>query len=86
MVDVRWTASAPPAAVAVSGFGFYRVGGELAVQQELSLELSVGGGPLVHFDSGLVAGKAIFPLINATISIHGGRCQDTVMAVKAGPK
>jgi hypothetical protein len=86
VVNVNWLAAAPPAAIAVHGAGFYKVGGEVAVQQELSLELAVGSEPLTHFDSGLVLAKAVFPLIDVTISIHGMRCADTVIVVKAAPK
>jgi hypothetical protein len=85
MVNINWLAAPPPAAVTVSGTGFYRIGGEVAVQQELGLELVVGTQPLNHFDSGLMPAKAIFPVINATISINGGRCVDTVMVLKAAP-
>jgi hypothetical protein len=86
VVNINWLAAAPPAAIAVHGAGFYRVGGEVAKQQELSLELAAGSEPLTHFDSGLVPAKAVFPLVVVTISIHGMRCADTVMVVKAAPK
>jgi len=86
VVNINWLAAAPPAAIAVHGAGFYQVGGEVAVQQELSLELAVGALPLTYFDSGLVLAKAVFPLIDVTIPIHGMRCADTVMVVKAAPK
>jgi len=86
VVNVNWLAAAPPAAISVRGAGFYQVGGEVAVQQELSLELAVGSEPPTHFDSGLVQTKSIFPLIDVTISIHGMRCSDTVMVIKAAPK
>jgi hypothetical protein len=86
VVKINWVAAAPPATIPVRGDGFYQVGGEVAVQQELSLELAVGSEPLTHFDSGLVQTKAVFPLIDVTISIHGMRCGDTVMVIKAAPK
>jgi hypothetical protein len=85
VVHVDWEAVTPNAVppIMVQGNGFYQVGGEVAVQQELSLELAVGGGPVTHFDSGLVVGGGSFPSIDATISINGMRCADTVMVVKA---
>jgi hypothetical protein len=83
VVNVDWTAAPPPASIPINGAGFYKVGGEVAAQQEMSLELSVDGGPLTHFDSGLVRTGAIFPDINVTVSIHGGRCADTVITIKA---
>jgi hypothetical protein len=73
------------ASVFPSGVGFHRVVGEAAVQQELSLGLTVGNLPLTHFDSGLVLAKSVFPLIGVTISIHAGRCADTIIVVKAAP-
>ncbi len=86
VATVNWLAAAPPAAIPVHGVGFYQVGGEVAAQQELSLELTVGNEPQTRFDSGLVLTRAVFPLIDVTISIHGMRCNDTVMIVKAAPK
>jgi len=86
VVNINWLAAAPAVPIPVRGVGFYQVGGEVAVQQELSLELVVGDKPLTHFDSGLAQPKAVFPLINVTISIHGMRCIDKVMVVKAAPK
>jgi len=83
LVNIKWLAAAPPQSIPVVGAGFYRLGGEVAVQQEMSLELAVGNLPLTLYDSGLVQTKAIFPLIDATISIPGDRCLNTVMVVKA---
>jgi hypothetical protein len=85
VVNVDWTAAPPPGSIPINGAGFYKIGGEVAVQQEMSLELSVNGGPLTHFDSGLVQTEVRFPLIDVTVSINGGRCDDTVIALKAEP-
>jgi hypothetical protein len=40
--------------VSIAGTGIFRIGGKFASQQQLSLDLSIDGGPLTHFDSGLV--------------------------------
>jgi len=57
--------------------------GEFALQQQLSLDLQVGGDKVQHFDSGLVTGPAPFPEIKATISVNGQVCFDTVFEVSA---
>jgi hypothetical protein len=85
-VKIKWLAAPPPASISVEGAGFYKIGGEVAAQQEMSLELSVGGGPLTHFDSGLVQTDVTFPLIDVTVSMNGEQCADTVMVLKAAPK
>ncbi|TMQ57882.1 MAG: T9SS type A sorting domain-containing protein [Candidatus Eisenbacteria bacterium] len=68
----------------ILGSGTYKVGGEFAVQQQMSLELSVGGGAPQHFDSGLVTGGGEFPRININVSLHQNKaCIDTVIHVDA---
>src|SRR5258708_4061934 len=42
-----------PGAVSIVGSGQYKIGGEFALTQELTLDLSIWGAPPVHFDSGL---------------------------------
>jgi hypothetical protein len=89
VVDVRWVVSSSDGTTAtgipVRGFGTYRFGGEVAVQQQLALDLTVGAEDPAHFDSGLVAGGAGFPRIDTTISINGAVCFDTVIDVHARP-
>src|ERR1035437_7535227 len=52
--NVRWVVSISGTNTLVTGQGTYKVGGEVALQQELSLYLQVGGATVAHFDSGLV--------------------------------
>jgi hypothetical protein len=87
VVDVDWEVVTPAAIppTFVQGNGFYKVGGEVAVEQELSAELAVGNQAPTHFDSGLVVGGGSFPQIDVTVSLHGMRCVDTVMVIKASP-
>ncbi len=86
VVNVDWTVSAPDSPdIAVRGAGTYRVGGEFAVQQQLSLDLTVGDEELTHFDSGLGVGGGEFPRIDSLISVHGLSCFDTVIDVHALP-
>jgi hypothetical protein len=83
--DVRWTVSSGGTETLVTGKGTYKVGGEVALQQELSLDLQVGGAAAEHFDSGLVPELTQFPDVKVTISINGQVCFDTVFAVSASP-
>lgn len=83
--QVNWNVKLPDGEVRITGGGTYRVGGEVAVQQQLSLDLKVGDDPVQHFDSGLVAGGGDFPRIAITISVHGQYCFDTVIGLDASP-
>jgi hypothetical protein len=85
VVGVHWVVQFLVGVVTITGAGSYRVGGSGVAQQQLSLDLVVGGGPVRHFDSGLVAGGANFPRIEADISLYGGiGCGDTTLIVRAG--
>ena len=85
--DVRWGASDSVATTTITGSGTYRIGGEVALLQELSLDLSLDGGAPRHFDSGLVSGADLFPKIDVSIAAHDPNtaCVDTVMHVMAAP-
>jgi len=69
----------------VTGSGTYKVGGEVALQQELSLALRLGGSTVAQFDSGLVPDSAPFPDIKVTISMNRQVCYDKVFNVNASP-
>ncbi len=86
VTDVNWKfTNYDGTATLVTGSGTYKVGGEVAVQQELSLYLQMDGGQVEHFDSGLVAESAQFPNIQVSISTNGQYCFDTVFDVHASP-
>ena len=86
VVAVFWQVQISDEYVFAVGSGSYRVGGTGAVQQQLTLDLSIGGGPIRHFDSGLVAGGGDFPRLDVDVSLHGQTaCVDTVLRVRAGP-
>src|SRR5438045_2542557 len=78
VTDVNWLVSIGGSNTTVTGSGTYIIGGEFALQQQLSLHLQVGGNKVAHFDSGLVTGPAPFPDIKVTISVTGQMCFDTV--------
>jgi hypothetical protein len=87
VVQVNWrvAGAATPLPSPIRGSGFYRVGGEVAVLQQLSLDLRVGATPVQHFDSGLVSGGGDFPVLDITISLNGLHCFDTAIHVHALP-
>lgn len=86
VVDLRWFLPDSTPNVSISGSGTYRVGGEVAVQHLMVLDLSVEGGPVQRFDSGLVTTARGFPAIEIRIPLHGdSACMDTVLVVHAEP-
>jgi hypothetical protein len=85
VTDVNWLVSIGGTETTVTGSGTYKIGGEFALQQQLSLDLQMGGEKVQHFDSGLVTGPAPFPDIRVTISVNGQVCFDTVLVVSASP-
>jgi hypothetical protein len=85
VLDVEWRAGSGSAARRVRGSGTYRVGGEFAVQHQMTLDLQIDGGPIEKYDSGLVLGGGGFPRIDVTISLHGVFCYDRVFELHARP-
>jgi len=87
VVNIDWLVIGPPGSLdtPVHGAGMYRVGGEFAAQQQLSLDLQVDDENPTHFDSGLVVGGGQFPRIDSEISMHGLVCFDTAIDVHALP-
>lgn len=90
VTEVNWIFTVNDTTTLVTGSGTYKIGGEVALQQELSLELQMGeGGRVEHFDSGLVPvskrASLPFPDIQLTISTNGQVCFDTVFNVSASP-
>jgi hypothetical protein len=81
---VHWKAALGSETVAITGAGHYRVGGEVALTQQLVLDLQVDGGPVQHFDSGIVSGGS-FPKIDVQVGVAGAVCFDTVIRVVATP-
>jgi hypothetical protein len=86
VTDVDWKVSQPAGVpLPIAGAGSFKIGGEVAITEQLSLDLLVGTDPVQHYDSGTIAPTVQFPLIDLTISIHGGYCFDTVLRVRARP-
>lgn len=74
-----------PGAVSIVGSGHYKIGGEFALTQQMTLDLQVWGGPVQHFDSGVVPVNTPFPRIHVSCAAHGFACVDTVVEVDAVP-
>ncbi len=89
VVNVRWQVGADDATalrtIPIRGFGTYWTGGDFALQQQLSLDLTVDGEPQTHYDSGPVLGSK-FPRLDVPVSINGGVCFDTLIDVHARPR
>lgn len=86
VTDVAWEVPRQDSLLRITGSGRYRIGGEVAIQQQLTLDLTVGGQPVQHFDSGLVIAAGSFPKIDVVISLHDMlACTDTVLHVLAAP-
>jgi len=85
VTDVNWIVASRDSARRVTGSGTYKVGGEVAVQEQLVLDLTIGDDPVERFDSGLQPVGAKFPEISITLSIRGQVCFDTVFLVDASP-
>src|SRR5690349_19173037 len=86
VTNVNWTFMINGSNTVVTGSGTYKVGGEVALQQELSLDLQLGGGNAEHFDSGPVTESVLFPKINVAISTNHQFCFDTVFNLDASPE
>ena len=70
--------------VEITGSGTYAAS-TIVDQQRLELTLTVGTDPPTVYRSGDVPGGAAFPAIALSISINGGVCFDTVIALSAKP-
>jgi hypothetical protein len=69
----------------LGGNGVYtRTSGFAGVQQQLTLELSIDGGPVAKFDSGVVAGSS-FPTIDLEIADNDFNCYNRIFHVRASP-
>lgn len=84
--DVTWAVNVGGSELLVRGSGTYKRGGEVALLQQLELDLAIADNPVQHFDSGLVpAGMVEFPSISVVVSMNHMSCHDTVIIVDATP-
>jgi hypothetical protein len=87
LIDVDWLVGEgpPPTDPHVTGAGFYRIFGEVAVQQELLLTVRFGPSDPMRFQSGRVPGGGTFPLIDIAVSQNGFSCYDRAFFIRAHP-
>jgi len=83
--QVRGDAATGAGGHTITGSGFYRVGGEVAVQQQMSLELKIDAQAPAAFDSGLVSGGGTFPRIDIPFTSTEDACVITTIDLHAAP-
>ena len=71
--------------VRVTGHGTYDIGGEVALTQRMTLDVSFDGGLAQHFDSGLVPTRVPFPAIDIEARSNPTGCFDSTLHVVAAP-
>jgi hypothetical protein len=83
--NVQWRVPALPRTLA--GSGTYRIGGEVAIQQQMTLQLNFNGQQTLHnFDSGLVGPSSPgFPVIHIHLHVPNSLCWNTELEVLATP-
>jgi hypothetical protein len=85
VTNVKWHVPINGADMVVTGSGTYKVGGEVALLQELELDLQFGGADVKHFDSGLGPMAAPFPEIKLSISTTNKICFAAAFKLAASP-
>jgi hypothetical protein len=83
--NVNWTVTINGADTRITGSGTYKRGGEVGVQQQMTLTLTVGSEAPQGFDSGLVTGGQSFPEIDIAISTGNTACFDTSIGIVSRP-
>jgi hypothetical protein len=87
VTGLSWVADVPTGFTRISGGGTYRIGGEVAVQQQLQLDLMSNDGTAVSLDSGLVGIDADhpFPQIAITLVTMPTVCTQLTLTFVASP-
>jgi len=85
VTDVAWIIGNDGPGALVSGSGTFRIRAGADPAQRLELDLSIGGGEPIRFDSGLVPVAATWPGIEVAIAMNGFFCYDNVFSVNARP-
>lgn len=83
--DFKGTATVHDTAWTWVGAGTYEVGGEVAIEQRMTLALSLNGALPRTWDSGLVPGGGAFPAIQVELRLDPAACFDTAVVVSASP-
>jgi hypothetical protein len=84
---VDWVASSPQGDSHISGSGTYRIGGEVAVTQQMTLDLSIDGDPSMPYESGFVPVDPDhpFPQISITLSTAEFGCRRNDVTLLSAP-
>lgn len=83
ITDIDWTVDAYGVIDHFGGTGEYRIGGEVAIQEQLVLDLEHNG--IHHYDSGLVPGGSGFPRIQVVATAETVLCFHDVLSIAATP-
>lgn len=85
---VDWTATLPTGTRVISGSGTYMIGGEVAVQHRMQLDLIIDGGAPLHYDSGLVLAdpQNPFPRIGIHLETAQFVCRMNELDLVATPR
>ena len=82
---VHWFGVLPDLRFDFVGFGTYRFGGEVAVTQEMRLDLAVNGDLSLHADSGLNPAFNQFPWIEIEVPTEQFGCRRFTLRLLASP-
>ena len=85
VTNVRWRS--PSLNETLLGSGTYRIGGEVALVEEMAVDVSINGDAPIRFDSGLVGvgPGPRFPVITIRLGIPNVACYHTELQVNATP-
>ncbi|MFN0132266.1 MAG: GC-type dockerin domain-anchored protein [Phycisphaerales bacterium] len=85
---VDWLATVPTGTRLVSGSGTYTIGGEVAIQHRMQLDLVIDGAAPLHYDSGLVLAdpQNPFPRIGIYLETQQFVCRLNVLELVGSPR
>jgi hypothetical protein len=82
---VNWIGSSSREDRIIDGEGVYRIGGEVALVHEMTLELSVNAQPPMTYSSGLTPVVSPFPEIGIVLRTEQVGCRRNDVVLIAGP-
>lgn len=81
--DVDW--QVPSLRYRLTGSGTFLLSPGPDAQQQMILDLSLNGGPVERYDSGVVPAVSALPHVDTQVSLYDMQCWDRVLAVSAAP-
>jgi hypothetical protein len=91
MSNIDWVytqsdgSTGPPLAHHVRGSGTFDYGGEVAITERMTLDVSFDGAAPRHFDSGTVVARVGFPAIDIDVHWNLVGCRDSILRVVSKP-